>query len=366
MRNAALVAVVTSLSIGLLGSGCETQASEDAATTPRRDAFAEERDAPAQPDAFGAEDAFGRDDAFSAEDAFGADAFDLPDAFSSTDAGGTVDAFSPDAAVRPPCGGMRPDISRVRDTEGLVIGRDGAVYYSQRRAIGRIAVDGTVNDSFAMLPSRAAQVWGIVPDAANEHLYVGSPSTGTVYDIDLRTSPPTVTTLVADVGGPNGLTLGPDGALYFSDFIGGRVMRVALGASEPPTVVARVANANGIAFDDAGRLLVCDYGAGELLRLTLRSGVETARETVANRLGNPDGVALDRDGTIYVTDNGRGRLLRFEADGTTTALLSGVGSAASLDFGAGALDCEDIYVASSGAMRRYEMGTIPGRAVPWH
>ena len=33
---------------------------------------------------------------------------------------------------------------------------------------------------------------------------------------------------------------------------------------------------------------------------------------------------------------------------------------------AGALDCEDVYVASGGALFRYEMGTVAGAPVLWH
>jgi hypothetical protein len=72
---------------------------------------------------------------------------------------------------------------------------------------------------------------------------------------------------------------------------------------------------------------------------------------------------------VYVTNNSGGAVIRLEPDGTgaTELDLDGtIGSAASLEFGAGALDCEDLYITSSGAMRRYEMGTAAGAAVPWH
>lgn len=350
MTNARSLGVPAALTLGLLATsplGCGGgESSPDAFVTPSDDAFVVGADTGPQPDAFSAEDAFTE----------------------TPDAGASPDAFEPaiDAGMMASCGGMRPDITGVTGTEGLVIGRDGAIYYSQRGAVGRIGTDGVANDAFVALPRGATQVWGMVPDAANEHLYVGSPSTGAIYDVDLTAVPPTATTLVSGVGGPNGLTLGPDGALYFSDFSGGRVMRVELTAGATPTVVASLRSANGVAFDDAGRLLVCNYGSGELVRLTLAGGVEMSREIAASGLGSPDGVALDRDGTLYVTDNGGGRLLRVEADGSVTPLLTGVSAAASLEFGAGVLDCEDLYVASGRVLRRYEMGTVPGRAVPWH
>ena len=344
-RRTASMTLAASL-ISLAGCGGDT-VSEDAFVPSTNDAYVATNDAPGEsPDAFSADDT----------------GTPPPDAHVEGDAG----APDPDAGMTSACGGMRPAITSITGTEGLVIARDGSIYFSQRAAVGRVAPDGTIDASFAALPRAAAQVWGMVPDAANEHLYVGSPSTGTIYDVDLTASPPSVEPLVTMVGGPNGLTLGPDGALYFSDFSGGRVLRVTLDGGAAPTMVARISSANGVAFEDDGSLLVCNYGAGQLIRLTLADGVESGRETVASRLGSPDGVAVDREGTIYVTDNAGGRLLQLADDGSTTELLTSVGSAASLDFGAGALDCEDLYVASGRAMRRYEMGTTPGRAVPWH
>ncbi len=339
------------LAAGLLVTvaACGGEAVTDDAAVPALDAFSAELDSATPPL-----------DAFSADDAF---ALPTEDAFVAVDA---VSMPGEDAPGPSSCGGARPDISGVTGTEGLVIARDGAIYYSQSAAVGRVGTDGSVDDAFVSLPRTASTVWGMVLDAANEHLYVGSPSAATIYDIDLTASPPAATAFVTSAGGPNGLTLGPDGALYYSDFSGGRVMRVALPAGGTPTMVARVGSANGVAFDDMGRLLVCNYSAGQLVRLTLTAGVESGREMVASSLGSPDGVALDAEGTIYVTDNGRGRLLQLAPDGSATVLSMGVRSAASLDFGSGALDCEDIYVASGGTMARYEMGAVAGRAVPWH
>lgn len=323
--------------------------SDDAFVAPREDAFSPEVDSAVPP-----RDAFSADDAFSAT---------TDDAHVETDAGSMP---GDDAGGSSACGGARPDVSGVTGTEGLVVARDGTIYYSQTAAVGRVATDGRIDDAFVALPRAASTVWGMVLDAANSHLYVGSPATSTIYDIDLTASPPTATAFVTSAGQPNGLTLGPDGALYYSDFGGGRVMRVALPGGGTPTMVARVSSANGVAFDDMDRLLVCNYSGGQLLRLTLTAGVESGREMVASGLGSPDGVAVDAEGTIYVTDNGRGRLLRLASDGSSMAILTGARSAASVDFGSGALDCEDIYVASGGAMARYEMGTVPGRSVPWH
>ncbi len=264
------------------------------------------------------------------------------------------------------CGDQRPDVSGIRGTEGLVIARDGTIYYSQNGAVGRLAPGGSPENRFVDLSGDSARtVWGLVLDAANETLYVGAPGRG-VYVIDVTASPPTFTRI--DAGSPNGLTLGPDGALYWSEFSMGAVMRNDLtGGASTTVTTSPIRGANGIAFADDGSLYVASYATGTLFQLRLQRGTEMARATAATGLGSPDGVALDQDGNVYVTDNSSGTLLMLPAGGGSPMTLeTGVAAAASIEFGAGPLTCTDIYVASSGRLRRHEMGTVAGRAVPWH
>jgi DNA-binding beta-propeller fold protein YncE len=282
---------------------------------------------------------------------------------------GSVDAGGSDGG-RTGCGTERPPVDTIRGTEGLVIGRDGTIYYSQPGAVGRMAPGGVAENSWAPLPGASATVWGLALNAANDMLYVGSPSLSRIYAIDVTMVPPVVTELATATGdGPNGLTIGPDGALYYSDFSNDRVMRDDLsGAAATQVNTADIRQANGVAFADDGTLYVASYGMGRLFRLTLdASGVETGRDTIASGLGSPDGVAFDADGRIYVTNNGGGTLIRLEADGTLPMeLATGLSAPASIEFGAGPLRCTDIYVAKGGALLRFEGGTAAGRAVPWH
>jgi sugar lactone lactonase YvrE len=275
-----------------------------------------------------------------------------------TDTGGGTDA-----PVVATCGTARPDVSNIRGTEGLIIGRDGTIFYGQSGGVGRMTPDGTQDDDWVSL-SGAGTVWGLALDAANETLYVGSPSAGRVFAITISSGD--VTTFVDAAGQPNGLTVGPDGALYFSDFGGGAVRR-ATSTGMTTVTTSPIPQANGVAFDAEGRLIVLSYGSGRLLRLTLADGVETSREPmVAMGLGNPDGVALDSNGDFWVSDNG-GRNLRhvIAATGANTTELSSIPAAASVDFGAGPLDCHDVYIASSGAVQRFTT-SVEGANVLWH
>jgi sugar lactone lactonase YvrE len=265
------------------------------------------------------------------------------------------------------CGAMRPDVSNIAGTEGLVIGPDGTIYYSQPNAVGRLRPGQAQEDGWATLPGNTDTVWGLALDVANRRLYAGSPTARAIYAVDLDAASPMGTVYLMNAGQPNGLTIGLDGALWYTDFGGGNVYRVPAMGMRTRVTTSAIANANGLAFGPDGALYVVSYSAGTLLRLEVSGGMETGRRMVASALGNPDGLAFDAMGRIYVTNNGAGTLTRLDADGSNPMrLLGGIRAAASIEFGAGALRCSDIYVASSGALARFEMGDAPGADVPWH
>ena len=278
---------------------------------------------------------------------------------------GTTDAGA-DAGPTHRCGSDRPDLSDISGSEGLVIAADGTIYFSQARAVGRMQPGMPAETGWVALPSAASTVWGIALDVPNHLLYVGSPASHAIYSIDYTADTPAATVYVASAGGPNGLTMGPDGALYFSDFSGNQVYRV-LGGTKTRVTTAAIAQANGVAFATDGSLYVDSYGGGSVIRLVLADGVETARSTFTTGVGSPDGIAFDATGRLYVSDNAGGRLFRINADGTgRTTLATNIPQAANIEFGAGSLSCSDIYVSSGATLFRYEMGDTAGATVSWH
>ena len=263
------------------------------------------------------------------------------------------------------CGTERPTITGIRGTEGLVIGPDGTIYYSQNGAVGRLAPGGSPENRWVAL-SGASTVWGLALDPSRQRLYVGSPGNTSIFAVDMSADPPTASVLLRNAGQPNGLTLAANGDVVYSDFSGGHVYRVTPDGMRAQVTTARISGANGVAFGPDGSLYVDSYSGGTLIKLTLTGGMESGRETVASSLGSPDGLAFDADGRIYVGDN-RGRLIRLDADGANPEVLGmGISAAANVEFGAGPLNCTDIYVASGGTLFRYTMGTARGAAVPWH
>ncbi len=300
--------------------------------------------------------------------AFGCDAPVTPatDAFvtdGGTDAGMTDDVGIDGGA--PSCGTAEPDLSGTGSSEGLTIGRDGTIYFSVSGGVARITPDGTLESSWLRITG-ASTVWGMVLDASNTHLYVGSPSLGEVVTVSQLDGTPTYETLV-DVAAPNGLTFGPDGFLYVSNFSGNDVRRVDVATGADESILASpIQSANGLAFTDEGTLLVDSYSGARVFELTLDATFhETDRTTAAMGVGAPDGIAVDENGVLYVGDN-MGRVLQIAADGTIeTVLASGLPSAANIEFGAGPLNCHHLYVASGNGISRIEL-TVGQRAVPWH
>ena len=280
------------------------------------------------------------------------------------DAGPLTDASRVDGDVgsdagAESCGEGRIDVSAIVNTEGLVIARDGTVYYSQPGRVGRMAPGQAPDDLWASLGGGATTVWGMVLSADNTRLYVGAPGAG-LFEVD--TADASSPTVVVAGGAFNGVTLGPGGRVYYSDFNAATVhVFDPVGRTSEVVTASPIPGANGVLFRADGTLLVASYSTGALLALTLDgAGLEASRETFAGSLGSPDGVLLDTEQRVYVTDNSGGRLLRVAADGSGSpeVLLSGLSAPASIEAGAGALNCGDLYVATRGELGRYEGGAL--------
>ena len=251
-----------------------------------------------------------------------------------------------------PCGSEVVPTATISGTEGLAIAPDGTVYYSQSGAVGRRLAGGAAENRWVLLVG-ATTVWGMAL-RDDGMLFVGSPSAGgNVYRIDTTQVSPTAQVLYPAAGSANGVTVGPDAAVYYSDFNGDRVYRVDDAGVRTQVTAAVIDQANGLLFDDDGKLLVLAYGAGQVWRLTLdASMVETSRVLAGTFAGSRlDGIAKDVTGRYYLTDNSAGRLLRVDsAFANTEVLLTGTPAAANIAWGKGPLGCMDVYVASSGAL----------------
>jgi sugar lactone lactonase YvrE len=278
---------------------------------------------------------------------------------------GTAGATGAAGAGSVACGTQKPDVSGITGSEGLVIAADGTIYFSQPQAIGRLrpGAASTPEKAWAKVTG-ATTVWGLTLDRANKLLYAGSPTTSTIYKVTVEDTP-TVTPLVTKAGQPNGLTMGPDGAVYYSDFSAmGDVYRATPDGTRTKVTTTVLPQANGLAFGPDGALYVDLFTAGSITKLTLANGLETARAdfVVKNTVAAADGLAFDAAGNAYVGFGGG--VSRVSADGKTLTNLV-KGGTANVEFGAGALDCKDLYAVAGGKLVRVANDTA-GAPVPWH
>ncbi len=262
------------------------------------------------------------------------------------------------------CGEDVVDGSGITGTEGVVVGRDGTVYFSQSEGVGRRLPNGTLELDWLALPG-ADTVWGVMLSPDNTRLYAASPTTASIFVVDVADAAVDFE-LTSSLAGPNGLTVDDDGTLFVADFFNDIVFGYDVGVDEATTTQFRVTRdvptPNGVLVD-GDDVLVLGYNDGELHRIL---GGRTATGTdslVVDGLGSPDGIVRAADGSFFVTDNGGDEVLHV--DGTTvTPIASGISAAANLEFGVAPLRCDRLLVTSSGALRVLDVGQS-GAPVPW-
>ncbi|MGE0362469.1 MAG: SMP-30/gluconolactonase/LRE family protein [Vicinamibacterales bacterium] len=143
--------------------------------------------------------------------------------------------------------------------------------------------------------------------------------------------PPEVATTVAFTEGP---TVDRDGAVYFTEIITQRIMR--LGADGVLTTFRERSNAaNGLLIDPQGRLIACEGAAFErpgvkvsgiprVTRTDLRTGqVEVLADAYEGQpLVGPNDVTIDGQGRLYFTELNGAAVYRIDGPGKIARILA--------------------------------------------
>lgn len=139
---------------------------------------------------------------------------------------------------------------------------------------------------------------------------------------------PTVTTLATIEAGTGGLTVGPDGTIFHSDFgsmLGGRgqgghrVYRVSP-EGEAEILSSSIRGASGSEWGHDGALYQSSIGSNQVFRIEMDG---TTTEFTAEGLFNPVGIAtlppgLDEAGGYLVANCGAGSIQRLTRDGASS------------------------------------------------
>ena len=288
------------------------------------------------------------------------------------------DMAQPDMPIVPGgCGSYVAAANTTGGAEGVVVTPDGTLYFSQAgrgQHIGRIRPGGPVERTWVMV---GPNVLGITYDPKRKLIYAGRRGMGTaapsaVMKIDVSGPTPLVGMLALASASINGVTLGEDEAVYYTEESGRNVRRVTyFGQTSLVNATALPGNPNGLAFGPDGKLYIVYFsGNNQITRLTLTNGGETGREVFLANVGSAgaDGIAFDDTGRVYVTAGGQ--LRRFSSVmmmGTPRMEMMMPSNGANIEFGVGALSCNDVYVGSGNAgIRRHTLADARGANVPWH
>ncbi len=218
--------------------------------------------------------------------------------------------------------------------EGPTLSPDGTTLYwvnLEADFISRLDLRaGQLTREWARLPEGGrgnGMTWG--PDGA---LYVADVGRRCVCRLDAQDG---VVSRVVDrtdsgeaLRGPNDLIFSPHGDLYFTDPQGswdaptGAVYRIAAGAETARLVADGLRFPNGLVLSPDGKtLLVAETPLHRITAVTLATG-EKRVFAIVSETGGPDGMRWGPDGSLYAAIFGGGEVVRVSLAGEVTNRIS--------------------------------------------
>jgi gluconolactonase len=220
-------------------------------------------------------------------------------------------------------------------TEGVVVDRQGNLFFSHGKEITRITPDGKADQ---WIETGAPNGHKILPDG--DHLVcdgshhavlrlnasgkiIGDAAIGKAGDLDIRT--------------PNDLSLDPKGGFYFTDSVPETGAVIWVGPKGEKKIVARnVDFANGVALShDRKRLYYGESRKNRIMVVNLKhpgipsgkpkilANLPTNKEKPGWEFNQPDGMALDASGRLWVAHYGMKAIQVLSPKGKLLATYDG-------------------------------------------
>ncbi len=275
---------------------------------------------------------------------------------------------SPDGGTGTVCGTTPAalDVTKIGKMEQMSVAPDGTIYFSnQGPSIGRYAPPYiTIDKTWKTIPG--SRIQGIALDPKRGVLYAGSrEAPDKLYAIQVATPAMMTTVTLPSSMSVNGVTISNDATVYYTDQTMGNVYRIGPTETAPTKVnTMPVAQANDLAFGPDGLLYVNIWSPtpATIIRLNVQNGLAVSQELFVTLTGsgNGDGIAFDSAGNLYAA---AGQLYKVTPARVVTSL--GVPAAAGMEFGCGAISCNDLFYSAPAGVLKMTV-TTPGLDVFWH
>ncbi len=126
----------------------------------------------------------------------------------------------------------------------------------------------------------------------------------------------------SNLNGADGLTIGPDGNLYASAFLGNQILKYDIRTGELLSTIASGSPLNapdGLAFGKDGNLYATNWNTNEILKFDTQSESFLGVFASGGGLSLPPRLAFGLDNNLYVSSLGSNAVLKY--DGKTGAFL---------------------------------------------
>ena len=189
--------------------------------------------------------------------------------------------------------------------------------------------------------------------------------TGQGSGAGLVVDPGTQTMLGSAWTAPDGVAVGPSGAVFVADKGAGTVSYIPAGSSTATAIATGLSSPGGLAMDGSGDIFVANTGANNVVSVPFSNGTYGVATTSVSGLTSPTAVAVGPDGSLYIANTGAGTVLRVPNQGGMLNVLdkATVGSGFTAPDGI-ALDASgNVYVSDASAGTITEVGVSASAAI---
>lgn len=226
--------------------------------------------------------------------------------------------------------------------ESITSTADGTLFAGSvtKGVVNKAALGAAKTEVFIPAPASApSAVLGVYADEANATLWVcyadmaafggGESKPSILRSYDLSSGSAKAEYAFTGTSFCNDIATTADGTAYAADTLGGRVVRTtADGKLEDWAMGEQLAGADGLSFGPDGALYVNSVTTGKLLRIAQGDDGKAGTITelaVSEPLKGPDGMRFGDDGILYLAENAAGRVdaVTIEGDTATVRPLPG-------------------------------------------